>query len=105
MNYVYDETFRQWRLPLLLSLLTTHLVLYAVVVAHGRWRRPTRWLDMILSVAISGLLVWSVAAGRIFEGEVGNSVVRGVVVLTVLVVVWNAAVTLYRESVRVRRAG
>jgi len=99
---VYDETFRQSRLPVLLVLLTAHLVLYAVLVAQGRWRPLTRRLDIVLSATIGGLLVWSLATGRIFQSDASNDTTRGAIALILLFVFWDIAVKLYREIVRVR---
>jgi len=101
-SLVYDATFRQWRLPLLLTLMITHLMLYAVLVAQGRWQRLTRRLDVILSAANAGLLVWSLAAGRLFQGEAADSIARGAIALVLLFVIWDIAAKVYREQARVR---
>ncbi len=101
-SLVYDAAFLEWRLPLLLTLLITHLMLFAVLVAQGRWQRPTRRLDIVLSAAVGGLLAWSISAGRIFQGEAADSVARGALALVVLFVLWDIAAKVYRESARVR---
>lgn len=101
-SLVYDVTFRQWRLPVLLMLLTTHLALYAVIVVQGRWRRVTRRLDILLSATISALLVWSLATGHIFQSEASDGITRGALVLIILIVIWDIIAKLNRERMRVR---
>jgi hypothetical protein len=99
---MYNESFRQWRLPLLLMLLTGQLVVYAVLVARGRWERTTRRLEMILTAATSALLIWSLAAGRIFQSEVSNRIAGSVIVVVVVIAIWDIATKVYREFARVR---
>ena len=101
-SLVYDPAFRAWRLPLLLTLLVLHLMLYAVLVAQGRWQRLTRQLDIALSAAVCGVLVWSLSAGRIFQGEAGDGIARGAIGLIVLFVAWDIAAKVYREFARVK---
>ena len=101
-SLVYDESFRQLRLPLLMTLLITHLMLYAVLVAQGRWQRLTRQLDIVLSAAVVGVLAWSIAAGHIFQGEGADSTARGAIALVLLFVVWDIAAKVYREFARVK---
>lgn len=101
-SLVYDETFRQWRLPLLLALMIGHLMLFAALVAQGRWQRLTRRLDILLSAGVVGLLVWSIAAGPIFQREAADGIARGAIALVVFFVIWDIAVKVYREQARVR---
>ena len=99
---IYDDTFRRWRLPILLALLTAHLMLYAVLVARGRWQPITRWLDIVFSASGMAFLFWSLAAGRIFQSEIGDRAVRSAMLLIAVFVVWDIAVKIYRERSRVR---
>lgn len=101
-SLIYDETFRQWRLPLLLALLIGQLMLYAVLVAHGRWHRLTRRIDILLSVAIGGLLAWSIAGGRIFQAEASDGVARSAIALVLVFVLWDLVAKILREQARVR---
>jgi len=101
-SLVYDATFRQLRLPLLLMLLTSHLALYAALVVQGRWRRVTRRLDILLSATISALLIWSLAAGRIFQSDATNGITRGALALVILIVLWDIVAKSNRERMRVR---
>ena len=101
-SLVYDDTFRQWRLPLLLMLLTTHVALYGVLVVQGRWRRVTRRLDILLSASIGALLVWSLAAGRIFQSDASDGIMRGALALILCIVMWDIVAKLNRERMRVR---
>lgn len=98
----YDETFRQLRLPLLMALLLTHLMLYAVLVAQGRWHRLTRQLDIVLSAAVAAVLAWSIAAGHVFQGEAADGTARAAIALILLFVLWDIAAKVYREFARVR---
>jgi hypothetical protein len=101
-SLVYDDGFRQLRLPLLMALLVTHLMLYAVIVAQGRWQPVTRRIDIALSAAVGALLVWAISAGHVFQGEASDDVARGAIALIVLFVIWDIAAKVYRESARVR---
>ena len=64
--------------------------------------RLTRQLDIILAAAVAGLLAWSLAAGRIFQGEAADSIARGAIALVLLFVIWDIAAKVYREHARVR---
>ncbi len=98
---VYDDTFRQWRLPLLLALLAAQLVLFSALVARGRWQRATRRADIALSAAITGLLVFSLTAGRIFQSDVSNQIVKAVVLLVAVIAIRDIAMKVRREMARV----
>jgi hypothetical protein len=100
-NLVYDDTFRQWRLPLLLALLIAQIVLFSTLVAHGRWQRLTRRADIALSAAITTLLVWSLTAGRIFQSDVSNQIVKAVVLLVAVIAIRDIAMKVRREMARV----
>lgn len=101
-SLVYDATFRAWRLPLLLVFMIVHLMLYAVLVAQGRWQRLTRQLDIALSATVGALLLWSVAAGHIFQRESSDGIARLAVALILFIVLWDIAAKIYREQARVR---
>jgi hypothetical protein len=101
-SLVYDEAFRQWRLPLLLTLMVMQLMLFAVLVAQGRWHRLTRRIDILFGASIGGVLAWSIAAGHIFQGESGDGIARLAIAIVLLFVVWDIAAKLYREQARVR---
>jgi hypothetical protein len=101
-SLVYDATFRQVRLPLLLTLLIAQLMLYATLVAAGRWQLLTRRIDIILSLSISAMLVWSITAGHIFQGDEADSTARGAIALILLFVAWDIVVKVQREFARVR---
>jgi hypothetical protein len=98
----YDAAFRQFRLPLLMALLITHLMLYAMLVAQGRWQRLTRQLDIVLSAAVVAVLVWSISAGHVFQGEAADGTARAAIALISLFVVWDIAAKVHRELTRVR---
>lgn len=101
-SLAYDDGFRQVRLPILLTLMTIQLAFYAGIVAQGRWRKVTRRIDIALSTAITAVLVWSLAAGPVFRGEVSNEMTRGILALIVVIVVVDIGMKLYREMVRVK---
>jgi hypothetical protein len=101
-SLVYDATFRQVRLPLLLTLLIAQLMLYATLVAAGRWQLITRRIDIILSLSISAMLVWSITAGHIFQGDEADRTARGAIALILLFVAWDIVVKVQREFARVR---
>jgi hypothetical protein len=101
-SLVYDETFRQWRLPLLLTLLVMQLMLFAVLVAQGRWHRLTRRIDILIGASISVLLGWSIAAGHIFQAGSSDGIARLAIAVVLLFVMWDIAAKLYREYARVR---
>ena len=99
---IYDDTFRRWRLPILLVILTAQLMVYAVLIARGRWQSITRWLDIALSASGMAFLFWSLAEGRIFQSEISDRVVRGAMLLIGLFVLLDIAMKIYRERARVR---
>ncbi len=101
-SLVYDDTFRQWRLPLLLTLMVLQLMLFAVLVAQGRWQRLTRRIDIVLGAAIGGLLGWSIASGHIFQGEASDGVARLAIAVILLFVAWDLGAKVLREQARVR---
>ena len=82
-SLLYDDTFRRSRLPLLLVLLTAHLVLYAILVMQP-WQRLTRRIDIVVTTTSGSLLVWSLAAGQIFQGAHSEAVTRGAIALIAL---------------------
>ena len=57
---------------------------------------------LILSAAIAGVLIWSLATGAIFQGETSDSIARGAIALVLLFVIWDIAAKVYREQARVR---
>lgn len=101
-HFVYDETFRRARLPLLLPLLVANVLLYTVLVTYGRWRRGIRLADMALSIVDTGVCVWVVLAGPIFQSEGADGVARAVIWFVVVIVIWDLAEKLRRERMRVR---
>jgi len=101
-SLVYDATFRQLRLPLLLTLLIAQLMLYAALVAQGRWQLLTRRIDIVLSASIGAMLIWSITVGHIFQGDEADGTARAAIVLILLFVAWDIVVKLQREFARVR---
>lgn len=101
-SLIYDDSFVAWRLPVLLSLLMGQVALYVALVIRGRWSARTRVIDMAFSVAITTMLLWSVSAGRIFREEFGDRIARGAIVLVALFTLWDLALKLRREYMRVR---
>jgi len=99
--FVYDDTFRQTRLPLLVALMGAHIVLYMRLVADGRWRKLTRRIDIGISVAVCAVLLWSTQVGRILEHDAADRGARIIIVLIVLLVLVDVGSKLLREQARV----
>lgn len=101
-QYVYDDTFRRARLPVLLPLLVIQVLLYTVLVSYGRWRRGIRIADMVLGAVITIACVWVAIAGPIFESAVADRIARVVIWFVVVITLWDLAEKVRRERMRVR---
>ncbi|TKK89291.1 hypothetical protein FDA94_10175 [Herbidospora galbida] len=93
----YDPAFHARRGPWVLALLIVHLVLYAVVIAQGRWNSLTRRLDIGLNLLVGGVLVWAMAAGAVFVEAWVDDLVKFVVIVILLVTAFDVVQKTRRE--------
>ncbi len=98
----FDPAFLQERAPVVLAFMLGHIALYVMLVIEGRWRPLTRWLDIIISLAIACILVWFIASGPIFAAEQADVITKGFLALLVLIVLADVGFKMWRASARVR---
>ncbi|MFZ2030919.1 MAG: hypothetical protein WAU68_11465 [Vitreimonas sp.] len=65
--FAYDGDFLLVRAPLLFSCLGLSLAVLAWVAIEGRWRKLTRRVELVLTLAICAVMAWSILAGPIFQ--------------------------------------
>lgn len=95
--FVYDDGFRSQRGPWLLPIWAAHLTLIAVLIVRGRWNQLTRRIDMGLSVTISAVMVWIIAAGPVFQAPPTDQIVKLSMAVIVVIALIDAGVKLRRE--------
>jgi hypothetical protein len=98
----FDPHFLAERAPLVLAFMLGHIALYVMLVIEGRWRRLTRWLDITISLAIGGILVWFIAAGPMFEAEPADQTAKVAIGFLVLIILLDIAFKVWREFARIR---
>ena len=101
----YDPTFHASRLPVLFLLWGCQAVLFAVLVIRGRWNQVLRRVDVSLEIAVALVLIWFLAAGKIFKEMAPNKVALSAITACVLLLFIDAGVKLYRNSSRFPPAG
>lgn len=67
---VYEHGFYRDRLPWLLAAAVLVALLYVLVAARGSWRPITRYIDIALTIATVGVLIWFHNDGSIFHSPV-----------------------------------
>jgi hypothetical protein len=100
----YSTDFERGALPILLTAMAAHLILFVWVAVTGRWRPMTRRIDLVFSVFITSLLVWIIRDGAVFQSPEVDRVVKQGLGLTVLIVIPFVLVSLYREWRRLGEA-
>jgi hypothetical protein len=98
----FDADFLVERAPLVLAFMLGHIALYVMLVIEGRWRPLTRWLDIVISLAIGAILVWFIAAGPIFEAEAADESVKGGIGFVILIILADVGFKVWRAFARVR---
>lgn len=95
--------FLRWRAPWLL-LWAAYFSLYVAVLIAGRWSRDTRPIHPALNLGWLVLLIWGLAAGRVFQAEGAEGVARLSLLIIVLVVIIDLVTTLRRTVAPLRQS-
>jgi hypothetical protein len=74
--FAYDAGFLTVRAPLMFSCLVLSLAMFAWVAIEGRWRRLTRRIELILTLAICAIMAWSILAGPVFQAPATDQVMK-----------------------------
>jgi hypothetical protein len=98
----FDPEFLVQRAPVVLAFMLGHIALYVMLVIEGRWRKLTRWLDIMISLAIAAILVWFTAAGPIFEAEPADETTKGILAFLILIILLDITFKVWRAFARVR---
>ena len=96
--FAFDPEFLQWRAPWVLLLWAADFGLYLAVLVAGRWNRVTRRVALGINVAWLGLLTWWLLAGDIFQAEAADSTAKGSLILILVIVIIDTAVTIRRTT-------
>ncbi|WP_061293865.1 hypothetical protein [Herbidospora cretacea] len=83
----YDPAFLGPRAVVVLALLVASLVLYAVVIAHGRWDRLTRRVAIGFDLVLAVALTLALATGRVFAEEMRVDEIKWYVLAGTLLIV------------------
>lgn len=103
--FAFDADFLATRAPVVLIYWTAGIALLVVLIVEGRWRKLTRRIDLALKLASIAMLSWIVLGGRVFVAESTNAPTEGILSLLILVLVADAAWTLWRGRSRIRTPG
>jgi hypothetical protein len=98
----FDPEFLSERAPVVLAFMLGHIALYVMLVIEGRWRAVTRWLDIIISLIIAGILGWFIAGGRIFEVEATDKTTKDILALLILIILADVGFKVWRAFARLR---
>jgi hypothetical protein len=108
----FDRAFFIGRGPWLLPIWAAQFSLLGVLIMRGRWTRITRRIDIVLSLAISSLMVWFIAGGPIFLAAPTDQIAKFSLAAVTVITLIDAGLKLRRERARVatpsavkRRAG
>jgi hypothetical protein len=97
----YDPAFEASRLPVLFLLWGCQAVLLLVLAIRGQWNSALRRVDVYLELGVALVLVWFLAAGRIFKEVSPNKVAMNAIAVCVLLLLIDAGIKRYREQSRV----
>ncbi|HEY0198275.1 MAG TPA: hypothetical protein VGC19_07020 [Rhodanobacter sp.] len=101
----YDPVFRSSRLPVLFFLWLCQAALFAVLAMRGRWNPTLRRVDVCLETGVVLILVWFLVAGNVFKEAVPNKTALSLISATILILLIDVGVKLYRGGTRSLSAG
>ncbi|MEU8002267.1 hypothetical protein AB0B66_13985 [Catellatospora sp. NPDC049111] len=100
--FTFDQQFLLQRAAWVLPMWAAGFgVLMAVLIA-GRWNRRTRRISLFLNLGWLVLLSWWLAAGPVFVAEAADGAAKFGLLLVVVFVIVDIAVTLRRTSAAIR---
>ncbi|WP_158884909.1 hypothetical protein [Rhodanobacter sp. L36] len=97
----YDPTFHDTRLPVLFVLWGCQAILFATLAVRGRWNVSLRRVDVALGAAVVLVLLWFLVAGPVFREAVPNRVALSLISASILFLLIDIGVKLYRGVDRV----
>jgi hypothetical protein len=97
----YDPAFHSLRLPVLFFLWGCQAVLLAVLAIRRRWNPVLRRMDVGLEIGVAFVLIWFLAAGRVFKEVAPNRVALSALSTFALLVFIDVGIKLYRGVSRV----
>jgi hypothetical protein len=100
--FAFNQEFLVWRAPWVLPLWMVNFALYLVVLRAGRWNRTTRRIDLVLSLGWLVLMTWWLTSGPIFETKATDEAAKFGLVVIVLIVLIDTALTLRRNTQALR---
>ncbi|MEQ1779886.1 MAG: hypothetical protein ABMA14_00900 [Hyphomonadaceae bacterium] len=100
--FAFDPDFLATRAPVVLLYWTFSIVFMVVLVIEGRWRALTRRFEMGLKLACCIMLAWIAFGGRVFIAETTNAPLVGILFALIVVLLADAAWTLWRGRARIR---
>ena len=100
--FAYDSSFVRVLGPAVLVVVGLDVALLFALLVRGRWQPLTRRIDIGLNLATCALLTWILFAGKIFQAEPTNQIVR--LALLIIVVTSLIAVARKLRAVRLRSA-
>jgi hypothetical protein len=100
--FAFDPDFLRRRAPWVLPMWTISFGVLISVLLAGRWGRVARRIEVALNLAWLVLLIWWLAAGRIFQAEAADGVVKLSLLIIVVMVLVDLAVTVRRSTTAIR---
>ena len=100
--FAFDAGFLHGRAWLAPALWLAQIGLSGVLLAHGRWTRRLRNMELGLELAWIAVLVGWLAAGPFFTAPMTNEGARGAIALVIVFIVIDVAVKIYRRRTRLR---
>ncbi len=93
----YTDTFRARQAPWLLGLLLLNIPLFLAVILSGRWSAMLRRVETLQTLALCGVMAWTVADGPVFNAPTSDRMVKSLLVLIVIVTLGTLAIQQYRR--------
>jgi hypothetical protein len=94
----FDPGFRFGRLPWLLAAWMWQAVLFLVVAVRGRWNPALRRIELVLSMAVCGLLAWFSTDGPVMTQSVPNATAKAFMVMITLFLLIIIGAKIYQQA-------
>lgn len=93
----YTDTFRARQAPWLLGLLLVNIPLFLAVIASGRWSVMLRRVETVLTLALCGVMAWTVVDGPVFRTTTSDQAAKSLLVLIVVATLATLGIRQYRR--------
>jgi hypothetical protein len=100
--FAFDPEFLRARAAPVVLLWAATFVVRAVALSRGRWTAALRRVDLALSLAFVGLLVWWLLAGPIFQAPATDAGAKGAIGLVLFFIALDLGVRAVRRRPRLR---